>query len=193
MTAGNPRDVPIEDTAPEDMASDSAEEVDESPETEAAAESVATETSDILEELQATHDRLLRLQAEFDNFRKREARERAAAWARAKADLSQKLISPLDDLRRVAGLDPDLTATPAVIEGLKLVQRKFLETLEREGLSTVGEVGETFDPHLHEAIGMWPAPSPEHAGTVAAVTAPGYKFGNQLLRPAQVQVYEQPS
>lgn len=142
------------------------------------------------EELERLRDRLLRLQAEFDNYRKREARERAAAWGRAKADLTQKLLGPLDDLQRVAELDPDQTAAAGVIEGVSLVERKILETLEREGLSAVGEVGEPFDPNVHEAIGVWPADEEENDGRVAAVVSPGYRFGEQLLRPARVQVWE---
>lgn len=142
------------------------------------------------ERVRSLQDRLLRLQAEFDNYRKREARERAAAWARAKADLIAKLLGPLDDLERVAHLDPTATATAAVVEGVSLVERKILDVLEREGLAPVGEVGEPFDPEIHEAIGVWPADSPGQDGTVAAVAARGYRFGDQLLRPAQVQVYE---
>lgn len=141
-------------------------------------------------EIEQLRDRLLRLQAEFDNFRKREARERAAAWARAKGDLSQKLLTALDDLQRFASLDPSQTDTETVVEGVGMVERKILETLEREGLSPVGEVGEPFDPNVHEALSVLPAPSPEEDGTVANVVSLGYQFGNQLLRPARVQVYE---
>jgi molecular chaperone GrpE len=65
-----------------------------------------------------------------------------------------------------------------------------MEALRREGLVAVGEVGEPFDPHVHEAISTLPAPTPGNAGRVAAVAVPGYRFGSQLLRPAQVQVYE---
>ncbi|CAN5297749.1 MAG: nucleotide exchange factor GrpE [Gemmatimonadetes bacterium] len=175
------REIPIEDEAgggePEPEAGD-------------AEEAVAVEDRE--EELRALQDQLLRLQAEFQNYRKREARERAAAWARAKGDLAQKLLGALDDLHRVAHLDPAVTAAPAVIDGVQLVERKLVDTLRREGLTPVGEGGEPFDPNLHEAIGMWPAPSPELDGTIAAVTVPGYKLGAQLLRPAQVQVYGRP-
>ncbi len=152
-------------------------------------DAVATLENELQGEIQALQDRFLRLQAEFDNYRKREARERAAAWARAKADLAQKLLSAIDDLQRVAHFDPQNVTASAVLEGVGLVERKLLDTLEREGLTRVGEVGEAFDPNLHEAIGILPAPSPEQDDHVAAVAIPGYRFGEQLLRPAQVQVY----
>lgn len=178
------REIPIED--PEsDASGDDGQLAEETP-----AEERAVATEDLEQELDALEDRFLRLQAEFDNFRKREARERSAAWARAKADLVQKLLGALDDLQRVAHLDPGKTAASAVIDGVSLVERKLADTLEREGLTRIGEIGEPFDPHRHEAISILPASSPDRDGTVAAVVIPGYEFGSQLLRPAQVQVYE---
>ena len=177
------REIPIEE--PEDgLAGDPGEPA------AAAGPEPGVATEDLEAELDALQDRLLRLQAEFDNYRKREARERSAAWARAKADLAQKLLGALDDLQRVAHLDPAQTSTGAVIDGVSLVERKLAETLTREGLARIGQVGEPFDPHRHEAISILPAPSPAQDGTVAAVAIPGYEFGSQLLRPAQVQVYE---
>lgn len=145
---------------------------------------------DLESELQQTRDRLLRLQAEFDNYRKREARERSAAWARAKGDLVQKLLGAIDDLQRVADLDPEATSTGSVVEGVNLVERKLLDTLRREGLEPIGEPGEPFDPEIHDAIATAPAPSPDEEGRISAVGVKGYRFGNRLLRPAHVQVYE---
>jgi molecular chaperone GrpE len=175
------RKIPIEDEEADPQSSDEGEP-----------EAVATEDleDEIEEELAALQDRFLRLQAEFDNYRKREARERSAAWARAKADLVQKLLGALDDLQRVAHLNPEKTSAGAIIDGISLVERKLVDALAREGLGRIGEVGEPFDPHRHEAITTLPAPSPDLDGTVATVAIPGYEFGSQLLRPAQVQVYE---
>lgn len=155
-----------------------------------ATEEIEEELAEELQEIDRLRDRLLRLQAEFDNFRKREARERAAAWARAKADLVQKLLGSLDDLERVASLDPRTASSESIIDGARLLERKLKGALQREGLVEVGVVGEPFDPHVHEAISTVPAPSPDHEGRVAAVAVPGFRFGSQLLRPAQVQVYE---
>jgi molecular chaperone GrpE len=170
MTQDEPREIPIEDPEAEPVATEDLEE-------------------EIETELAGLQDRFLRLQAEFDNYKKREARERSAAWARAKGDLAQKLLGALDDLERVTRLDPVGTPASAVIDGVKLLERKLAETLGREGLARIGEIGEPFDPHRHEAISTLPAPAPEQDGTVAAVATPGYAFGSQLLRPAQVQVY----
>ena len=158
-------------------------------------ETTSSETpSDVnMQDLRVMQDQLLRLRAEFDNYRKRESKERRTSWSRAQADLIKKLLPTLDDLHRVATLNPEETSSKAVIDGVLLVERKLIEMLGREGLAVVGEQGEPFNPHVHEAIGMWPAPKPELAGTVAAVTVRGYQFGQQLLRAAQVQVYEDQS
>ncbi|HJR52268.1 MAG TPA: nucleotide exchange factor GrpE [Gemmatimonadota bacterium] len=185
----DPREIPIEDPETGTL-SDEERRPAEEPASEAGA--IATEDleEEIEAELTALQDRFLRLQAEFDNYRKREARERSAAWARAKGDLVQKLLGTLDDLERVTRLDPERTPATAVIDGVSMLERKLRDTLEREGLTRIGEVGEPFDPHQHDAISTLAAPSGEQDGTVAAVAIPGYAFGSQLLRPAQVQVYE---
>ncbi|HET6363016.1 MAG TPA: nucleotide exchange factor GrpE [Gemmatimonadota bacterium] len=184
-----PREIPIEDPEAGPGAADERQLAEES-----ASEAGAIATEDLEVEIEAElaglQDRFLRLQAEFDNYKKREARERSAAWARAKGDLVQKLLGTLDDLERVTRLDPEKTPASAVIDGVSLLERKLVDTLEREGLTRIGEVGEPFDPHRHEAISTLPAPSTEQDGTVANVAIPGYAFGSQLLRPAQVQVYE---
>ena len=186
MTAAkDSRDIPIDDEALAPQGEGAAED-----QQAIATEQIGEEIAGELDEVERMRDRLLRLQAEFDNFRKREARERAAAWARAKADLVQKLLSSLDDLDRVAHLDARTATAESVVDGVTLVERKILENLEREGLVGLGEMGEPFDPHVHEAIGTVPARSSEDEGKVAAVHVRGYRFGNQLLRPAQVQVYE---
>ena len=185
----DPREIPIEDPEAPARSEDENRLAEE-----ATSEAGVITTEDLEEEIEAElaglKDRFLRLQAEFDNYKKREARERSAAWARAKGDLVQKLLGTLDDLERVTRLDPDRTPASAVIEGVALLERKLVDTLEREGLTRIGEVGEPFDPHMHDAISTLPTPSAELGGTVAAVAIPGYAFGSQLLRPAQVQVYE---
>jgi len=141
----------------------------------------------------AARDQLLRLAAEFDNFRKREARERAEAWNRAKADLIDKLLPALDDLRRVA--HPEAAEAPpgsplrALLGGVELVERKLLQVLEREGLAPVEAEGAPFDPALHEAILTRPTDDPALEGRVAHVAVPGWRFADRLLRPAKVVVW----
>lgn len=140
------------------------------------------------EELDILKDRHLRVAAEYENFRKRTARERAELWSRAQADVVSGLLDALDDLDRVSELDPQIAKAEDVIKGVELVERKFFKELETAGLERIGELGEPFDPNQHEAIGSLPAASAKEDHTVGSVLQPGYKFGGALIRPARVQV-----
>ena len=148
----------------------------------------ADEADRTRDELAALNDRHLRLAAEFDNYRKRTERERSETWARSQADLATGLLDVLDDLGRVAHVDPASANAPAVIEGVQLVERKLLRALTAAGLEEVDAEGQPFDPASMEALMTVDAESPEQDDTVAAVFQKGYRFKGQLLRPARVQV-----
>lgn len=138
--------------------------------------------------LQEHKDKLLRLAAEYDNYRKRSLRERQEAGARAQADLIRTLVDPLDDLARVAHVNPDTTDAFGVIEGVNLVEKKLLKALAAAGLETINPVDQPFNPERHEAVSTEPALSPEDDHMVSRVYQPGYVFNGQLLRPARVVV-----
>ena len=138
----------------------------------------------------ALRDQLQRLAAEFDNYRKRESRDRAESWRRAKADLVEKLLEAIDDLSRVAHPEAGSAAVAPLLSGVELVERKLLQALQREGLQRIEAEGAPFDPALHEAILTQPTDSPELDGRVAHVALPGYRFGDRLLRPAKVVVWK---
>jgi len=133
-------------------------------------------------------DRALRAAAELENVKKRAARERVETWSRAQADLITKALDALDDLGRIAALDPAQTDAPALHEGAGLVERKLLKALEGVGLERVDPAGQPFDPNLHEAVMTSPAPSAEADHTVGSVFQPGYRLNGMLLRPARVAV-----
>ncbi|HWP36848.1 MAG TPA: nucleotide exchange factor GrpE [Gemmatimonadales bacterium] len=155
-------------------------------------ESALHRTQDELAELK---DRHLRLHAEFDNYKKRVQRERVEMFARAQAQVVAGILDVLDDLARVAHLDPERTSGADVLAGVELVERKLLKGLETAGLERVGEAGVPFDPNLHEAVTTVPAPVADQDHTVAQVFQAGYRFAGALLRPARVSVYvwQQPS
>jgi molecular chaperone GrpE len=140
------------------------------------------------DELDQVKDQYLRLAADMDNFRRRTAKERTETWARAQADVVANVLDALDDLGRVAHLDPSRTNSQDILVGVEMVERKLLKELEGAGLERVGNVGEPFDPNRHEAVSTVAAPTREQDHTVAAVFQPGYRFGGALLRPARVQV-----
>lgn len=133
-------------------------------------------------------DRYLRLAAEYDNYRKRSAKERQDAGARAQADLVRQLIEALDDVARFAHVDPAVTDAATIVQGVDMVEKKLLKALGGAGLEVINPVGETFDPALHEAVATEPTSAKEDDHVVSRVYQPGYVFKSQLLRPARVVV-----
>lgn len=144
--------------------------------------------SELQRDLTMERDKMLRLAAEFDNYRKRMMRERLEAEARGKADLVKEILDPIDDIARFAHVDPAVTDSTTLVEGVAMVERKLDKTLRTAGLEPVNPVGEPFDPAKHEAVGTEPAATPEEDGTVGRVYQIGYTFKGQLLRPARVVV-----
>ena len=133
-------------------------------------------------------EKYLRLAAEYDNYRKRSAKERSDAGTRAQADLVRQLIEALDDVARFAHVDPATTDAATVVQGVDMVEKKLLKSLGAAGLEIINPVGETFDPALHEAVATEPTSAKEDDHVVSRVYQPGYVFKSQLLRPARVVV-----
>ena len=140
------------------------------------------------DQLREAQERHLRLAAEFDNFRKRVARERIELTDRAQAALVMKLLDILDDLDRVAASDPS-TPPAALLEATALVDKKLRKELEAAGLERIDPAGRPFDPSIHEAVSALSPPSPDMDHVVSATFAVGYRFKGNLVRPARVQVY----
>ncbi len=146
-------------------------------------------------ELEAEHDRLrdrhLRLAADFDNFRKRTEERVRRRWDSAQADLVGKFLDPLDDLLRVTALEPGSEASvDSIVEGIDLVERKFMHALREAGVETVDPEDEPFDPNTMEAMMRVPADSDEMDDTVAQVFQRGYTLRGLLIRPARVSVFK---
>jgi molecular chaperone GrpE len=139
-------------------------------------------------ELEALNDRYLRLAAEFDNYRKRVARDRTELRERSQAELLRDVLEALDDLGRVTDMTAEHANVTDVIQGVEMVERKLLDELTRAGIQRLGEQGEVFNPHEHEAVGSLPTPEASLDGRVAEVLQVGYRFGSALLRPARVIV-----
>jgi molecular chaperone GrpE len=129
-------------------------------------------------------DRLQRLAAEFDNFRKRSAREQASFSARANERLVKELIPILDDLGRALEAASE-HEEGKVEDGVRLVHRALAGLLTREGLAEIETDGK-FDPHVHEAL--LSQPSDQDEGSVIEVVQKGYKLGDKVLRPARVVI-----
>jgi molecular chaperone GrpE len=153
-----------------------------------AAESATASASPQESDLPGERDRYLRLAAEYDNYRKRAAKERQDAGARAQAELVRQLVEALDDVARFAHVDPATTDAGTIVQGVDMVEKKLLKALGNAGLEVINPVGETFDPALHEAVATEPTSAREDDHVVSRVYQPGYVFKSQLLRPARVVV-----
>ncbi len=160
----------------------------ESDDATGASETDVAETSRTGGDAAAERDKYLRLAAEYDNYRKRSARERQDAGSRAQAELVRQLIDALDDVARFAHIDPATADAGTIVQGVDMVEKKLLKALGGAGLEIINPVGETFDPALHEAVATEPTSAKEDDHVVSRVYQPGYLFKSQLLRPARVVV-----
>lgn len=133
-------------------------------------------------------DRHLRLMADFDNFRKRVAKERIELADKAQAAFVIRLLDVLDDLDRLSAAGGPGSAE-AIRQGIDLVDRKLRKELETAGLERIDPAGARFDPANAEAVSVVLPPDPERDHTVSLTFQVGYRFKGSLVRPARVQVY----
>jgi molecular chaperone GrpE len=161
------------------------------------AEGVEQDLDALLADTQRERDEYLELarrtKADFENFRKRMAAETQAAGLRGKAQMTLEVLPAVDDLERAlqaAGIDPEGDSPDGLAQGVLLVFRGLRETLTRNGIEVVDPKGEKFDPNQHEALSTLPAAEGAEPGIVVEVLQKGYRFGEQLVRPAWVVVSE---
>lgn len=140
-------------------------------------------------ELNASKDQYLRLVAEFDNFRKRTAKERIETIQTATKELMQSLVAVMDDSERASKTMETATDLGAVKEGVALVLSKLNSILTHKGLKPMETLaGDDFDAELHEAITEIPAPTEDLQGKVVDVIEKGYYLNEKLIRHAKVVV-----
>lgn len=133
------------------------------------------------------HERLVRARADFENFRKRTSRERSELVEFANADLIAQLLPVLDHFGLAISSSAAAADVTALLEGVHMIQGQLLSVLGALGLEQIEAQGETFNPHLHEAVGVEEAPGKKE-NTVVEVLRPGYKLKAKVLRPAMVKV-----
>ena len=160
-------------------------------ENEAAADSVAEEQeveTPKVEEID-WKDKYLRLQAEFDNFRKRTLREKMALIESGGSDVWKAVLPVLDDMERAIAASEKSEDISALREGEKLIYNKFVDIMRQKGVVEIEVLDTTFDPDLHEAVARFAA-GEEKSGKVIDVVQRGYKQGEQVLRYTKVVVGE---
>ncbi len=147
---------------------------------------------DELAKLRAEHaelkDKYLRLMAEFDNFRKRTARQRNEERATAAIGTMNSILPVVDDFDRAKAITEKPDNEEAFTSGVELVYQKLKRTLMTLGLKQMESTGQPFDPELHEAFTEIPAPSPDMVGKVVDTIEPGYTLNDKLIRHAKVVV-----
>ena len=158
-------------------------------------EEAADEPTD-LEKAHAERDRmrdqLLRVAADFDNFRKRSRKEIEEVRRRTIEDTLREVLPIVDNLERAADAMSTATEVSAVTDGVHMVLRGFEDIAGRLGLKRVATVGHQFDPTCHDAVQQ--EETNEHApGTIVSEVVPGYYLGERLLRPAMVVVAKPPA
>lgn len=143
------------------------------------------------EEIAQLKDRLLRLTAEFDNFRKRTAREKEEFRKFASEELLLELIEVYDNFERALGSAKNTDDLSSVVKGVEMVFKQFVSILEKEGLHKMECIGAEFDPHEHEA--MMHVEHPDHDdNTIIDVCKSGFYLHSRVLRPAAVTVSKLP-
>ena len=161
------------------------EENQESNDQERAAAEMPAEIERLKEELRREHEMLLRSLADFDNYRRRVERDRGAAARSGKREIILPLLEVLDGFDRALSHIGD---EPSALEqGVQALQRNLLSVLDREGVTRFDSVGERFDPRYHDAIGTVESEDLE-SGAVAEELQRGYRWGDEILRPARVRV-----
>jgi molecular chaperone GrpE len=146
-----------------------------------------SEIERLKEELRREHEMYLRALADFDNYRKRVERERATAARNGTREIILSLLSVLDGFDRALEHVGDKPSP--VTDGFRAIHRKLRGLLEAQGVTPFKSVGETFNPEMHEAVGSVQSDAHE-SGEIVDEVQRGYRWGDEVLRPARVRVAE---
>ena len=141
--------------------------------------------AELEKKLEELDDRYKRLAAEYDNFRKRSAKEKEGAYTDAYADALKELLPVMDNIER-AGAFVSEDAEDNLSKGVRMTSKQFAEAIERMGVESFGEPGEQFDPNLHNAV-MHEEDETKEANVITEVFMKGYKRGDKVIRYAMVK------
>lgn len=133
-------------------------------------------------------DQLLRKIAEFDNYRKRTIKEKTDLILNGGEKTVTAILPVLDDMERALKNIKEADDVKAVLEGIELIYKKFMDILGHQGVSVIETKEADFNVDLHEAVAQLPAPTPEMKGKVMDCTLTGYKLNEKVIRHAQVVV-----
>ena len=164
-----------------------AEEVNETEETEKV-EVELTKEERLMNEVAEFKDKYLRLYSDFENFRKRTAKEKADLIMTASEGMIKEVIPAIDDFERAIKANEESEDLDGLKEGFKLIYDKLYKTLEKKGLQPIEAKGQDFDTELHEAVTQFPAPSEDLKGKVIDEVEKGYTLGEKVIRFSKVVI-----
>lgn len=136
-------------------------------------------------ELNETKDKLLRVMAEYDNFRKRSQKEKEQAYGDTKASTIAEFLPVYDNFQRA--MSAEATDLDSFKKGIEMIFNQYGETFKKLGVEAFGEKGETFDPNIHNAV-MHGEDEELPENSISDVFSTGYKMGDRVIRPAIVKV-----
>ncbi len=148
------------------------------------------EIAELNQSLEECNEKYIRLFAEFENFKKRNTRERVELIQNASQSILSALLPVLDDFDRAKKSADDQNSKEQFSEGVELVYNKLNRLMESKGLKKMETDGEVFNPELHEAIAKVPAPSEDLKGKIIDTIEPGYLLHDKIIRHAKVVVGE---
>lgn len=164
-----------------DAATDQQESVDQK-------DAKSKQVEDLEAKVAELNDKYLRLYSEFDNFRKRTAKEKIELSQTAGEEVFKSLLPVLDDFERAIKSNSETSDIKAVNDGVNLIFQKFRQTLQQKGLQEMKSMGATFDADIHEAITNIPAPSEELKGKIVDELEKGYSLNGKIIRFAKVVI-----
>lgn len=149
---------------------------------------IEEQLEDAKAEIEAMNDKYLRLYAEFENYRKRTVKEKTELILNGGEKAITSILPVLDDMERALKNMQNADDVSAVLEGVELINKKFIEILKKQGVEAIQTENADFNVDLHEAIAQLPAPCDELKGKVMDCTLTGYKLNDKVIRHAQVVV-----
>ena len=146
------------------------------------------EIEELKQQVDSYKDQYLRLQAEFDNYRRRTSKERLELIGSAGKDVLVGFLPVLDDCQRAIKVLKESEASQAAVEGTELIMNKLMGYLSSKGIARIDAVGKEFDTDFHEAVAQFPVQDPEQKNKVFDVTQEGYTLNGTVVRYAKVVV-----
>ena len=179
-----------------DVSEDEVEIVDDQTTDENSADQAEAQTEAVVsqeafqtleKDYEALKEKMLRLTAEYDNFRKRTQREKAADLKYKAQDLATDLVPVVDTFDRALQLKPDENSIDSFYEGMEMIYRQLMQALSQAGVEEIKTEGETFDPNFHQAV-MQVEDDQYESQAIVETLQKGYRLKDRIIRPAMVKV-----